>query len=165
MSDEQKAIWVAKAKHFEIFSFYVQTELGHGSNVRGIETTATFDKAKDEFIISSPTLRSTKYWIGTTGVWATHSVVIAKIIIDGEQFRNHLLLTQIRDLETQRLMPGCEIYKLGPKAFQGMLGPDNGAMKFHNVRMPRSHILARNAKVLRDGTYSDHKTRNTLTDP
>ncbi|KXL42234.1 MAG: hypothetical protein FE78DRAFT_110298 [Acidomyces sp. 'richmondensis'] len=146
MSDEQKAIWVAKAKHFEIFSFYVQTELGHGSNVRGIETTATFDKAKDEFIISSPTLRSTKYWIGTTGVWATHSVVIAKIIIDGEQFRNHLLLTQIRDLETQRLMPGCEIYKLGPKAFQGMLGPDNGAMKFHNVRMPRSHILARNAK-------------------
>jgi len=153
MSDEQKAIWIPKAEHFEIFGSYAQTELGHGSNVKGIETTATFDKTTDEFIINSPTLSSTKYWIGTTGVWATHSIVVAKLIIDGRQFGNHLFLTQIRDLETQRLMPGCEIYELGPKAFQGMLGTDNGAMQFHNVRVPRSQMLARNAQVLRDGTY------------
>lgn len=153
MSDEQKAIWIPKAEHFEIFGSYAQTELGHGSNVKGIETTATFDKTTDEFIINSPTLSSTKYWIGTTGVWATHSIVVAKLIIDGRHFGNHLFLTQIRDLETQRLMPGCEIYELGPKAFQGMLGTDNGAMQFHNVRVPRSQMLARNAQVLRDGTY------------
>ena len=159
MSDEQKAIWIPKAERFEIFGSYAQTELGHGSNVRGIETTATFDKDNDEFVINSPTLSSTKYWIGTTGVWATHSIVVARLIIDGTEYGNHLFLTQIRELETQRLMPGVEIYELGPKAFQGMLGTDNGAMQFHHVRIPRCQMLARNAQVLRDGSYV--KPKNT----
>ena len=125
--------------------------------MRGIETTATFDKENDEFIINSPTLSSTKYWIGTTGVWATHSLVVARLIIDGKDYGNHLFLTQIRDLDTQELMPGVEIYELGPKAFQGMLGTDNGAMQFHNVRIPRSQMLARNAQVLQDGSYVQPK--------
>ena len=30
------------------------TELAHGSNVQGIETTATFDKETDEFVINTP---------------------------------------------------------------------------------------------------------------
>jgi acyl-CoA oxidase len=68
MSDEQKAFWIPKAERFEIFGSYAQTELGHGSNVKGIETTATFDEETDEYIIDSPTLSSTKYWIGATGM-------------------------------------------------------------------------------------------------
>ncbi|TKA78007.1 hypothetical protein B0A55_03845 [Friedmanniomyces simplex] len=159
MSDEQKALWIPKAERFEIFGSYAQTELGHGSNVRDLETTATFDREHDEFVINSPTLSSTKYWIGTTGVWATHSIVVAKLLIDGKNYGNHLFLTQIRDLDTQRLMPGVEIYELGPKAFQGMLGTDNGAMQFHNVRIPRSQMLARNAQVLSDGTYVEPKNQ------
>lgn len=79
--------------------------------------------------------------------------MVARLIIDGKEYGNHLFLTQIRDLDTQRLMPGCEIYELGPKAFQGMLGTDNGAMQFHNVRIPRSQMLARSAQVQRDGSY------------
>ncbi|KAK4938217.1 hypothetical protein LTR10_021290 [Elasticomyces elasticus] len=153
MSDEQKAIWIPKAERFEIFGSYSQTELGHGSNVRGIETTATFDQGTDEFIIKSPTISSTKYWIGATGIWATHSIVVARLIIDGKEYGNHLFLTQLRNLDTQELMPGVEIYEMGPKVFQGMLGTDNGALRFHDVRVPRAQMLARNAQVLRDGTY------------
>ncbi len=153
MSDEQKAIWVPRAERFEIFGSYSQTELGHGSNVKGIETTSTFDPATDEFIINSPTISSTKYWIGATGIWATHSIVVARLIINGKEYGNHLFLTQLRDLNTQELMPGVEIYELGPKVFQGMLGTDNGALRFHNVRIPRTQMLARNAQVLQDGTY------------
>ncbi|KIX93956.1 uncharacterized protein Z520_10293 [Fonsecaea multimorphosa CBS 102226] len=153
MSDEQKKIWIPKAERFEIFGSYCQTELGHGSNVKGIETTATFDSETDEFLINSPTISSTKYWIGATGVWATHGIVVARLIIRGKDYGNHLFLVQLRNLDTQELMPGCEIYELGPKAFQGMLGTDNGALRFHNVRIPRSQMLARNAQVLRDGTY------------
>lgn len=157
MSDGQKAIWVPKAERLEIFGSYAQTELGHGSNVRDIETTATFDAATDEFVINSPTLSSTKYWIGATGIWATHSLVVARLIIAGKEYGNHLFMVQLRDLETHELLPGVEIYELGPKAFQGMVGVDNGAMQFHNVRIPRDQMLARHAQVLRDGTYISPK--------
>lgn len=44
-SPEQRRKWLPLAKSFEIICAYVQTELGHGSNVRALETTATFDKA------------------------------------------------------------------------------------------------------------------------
>jgi acyl-CoA oxidase len=74
-------------------------------------------------------------------------------------YGNHLFLTPIRDVHTQELMPNVEIFELGPKAFQGMLGTDNGAMQFHNVRIPRSQMLARNAQVLRDGTYVKPKNQ------
>ena len=47
-----------------IFGTYVQTELGHGTFVRGLETTATYDKNTQEFIINSPTLTSLKFWPG-----------------------------------------------------------------------------------------------------
>ncbi|KAH8811027.1 acyl-CoA dehydrogenase/oxidase C-terminal [Xylogone sp. PMI_703] len=157
MSDEQKKIWVPKAERFEIFGCYAQTELGHGSNVKGIETTATFDGDTDEFIINSPTLSSTKYWIGASGIWATHALVVARLIIHGKDLGNHIFLTQLRNLETQELMPGVEIYELGPKVFQGMLGVDNGALQFHQVRVPRNQMLARNAQVHRDGSYSAPK--------
>ena len=98
MTDEQKAFWSPKAQRFEIFGSYAQKELGHGSNIRGIETTATFDKDTDEFIVRSPTLSSTKYWIGATGTRATHSIVVARLIIDRKELGNHLFFTQICDL-------------------------------------------------------------------
>ena len=40
------------------------TELGHGSNVMGIETTAVYDEAAGEFVINTPTDTASKFWIG-----------------------------------------------------------------------------------------------------
>jgi acyl-CoA oxidase len=40
------------------------SELAHGSNVAGVETTATFDEKTDEFVIHTPHLGATKWWIG-----------------------------------------------------------------------------------------------------
>lgn len=62
---------------------YGQTELGHGSDVQGIETTATFDKSSDEWVVHSPTLTSTKWWPGDIGQFSSHSIIFAKMIIDG----------------------------------------------------------------------------------
>jgi hypothetical protein len=44
-----------------------QTELGHGSNVMGIETTAVYEPAERCFVITTPTDEASKYWIGGSG--------------------------------------------------------------------------------------------------
>ena len=45
--DEQVKQWLPKILSLRMIGNYTQTELGHGSNVRGVETTATLDKETD----------------------------------------------------------------------------------------------------------------------
>ena len=45
----------------EIIGCYAQTELGHGSNVRELETQAIYDHSTKELIMNSPTITSTKW--------------------------------------------------------------------------------------------------------
>lgn len=63
-TDEQKKEWVEKAQSLSIIGTYAQTELGHGTFVRGLEATATYDSNTKEFVLNSPTLSSYKWWPG-----------------------------------------------------------------------------------------------------
>ena len=65
---------------------YAQTELGHGSNVAGLETTATYDKATDEFVIHTPTISATKYWPGDMGMFSSHAVVYARLLVEENDY-------------------------------------------------------------------------------
>ena len=56
---------------------FALTELGHGSNVRGIQTTAHYDKETEEFILNTPNDTAMKFWIGGAAKTATISVVFA----------------------------------------------------------------------------------------
>lgn len=38
--------------------------MGHGTFIRGLETTATYDPATQEFVLHSPTLTAYKWWPG-----------------------------------------------------------------------------------------------------
>lgn len=59
-SEAQQREWLPKAKALHWIGCYAQTEMGHGSNVQGLETTATFVPEADAWEIHSPTLTSTK---------------------------------------------------------------------------------------------------------
>lgn len=159
MSPEQRAYWIPKAEKFEISGCYAQTELGHGSNVRGIETTATFDPATDEIVMNSPTLSSHKYWIGALGVVSTHALVIARLLVKGKDLGNHVFLVPVRDPQTHDLTPGVRIYEQGAKGMGTFASMDNGVMQFTNKRIPRSYMLAGMVSLDRDGTY--HAAKNT----
>ena len=91
-----------------------QTELGHGSNVRGLQTTATYDKTTQEFILHSPTLRAIKWWPGGLGKTATHCAIYAQLIIDGREYGFHVFFLQLRD-ENHNPLPGIELGEIGPK--------------------------------------------------
>lgn len=73
-SEEQQKYWMPRILNYEIIGCYAQTELGHGSNVRGLETTAKWDAVAQEFVLHSPYLTASKWWNGSMGRTATHAV-------------------------------------------------------------------------------------------
>ena len=76
-TDEQKEQWMPKINNLNILGCYAQTEIGHGSDVQGLETTATFDPKTDEFVIHTPSMTATKWWPGEMGGTANYAVVFA----------------------------------------------------------------------------------------
>ena len=74
-TEEQLQKWLPLAYKMKIIGCYAQTELGHGSNVQGLETTATFDPKTDEFVIHSPTLTSSK--VSTMVVIYSGSILVS----------------------------------------------------------------------------------------
>lgn len=61
---EQQERFFMPAWNLEIIGTYAQTEMGHGTHLRGLETTATYDPETQEFILNSPTVTSIKWWPG-----------------------------------------------------------------------------------------------------
>lgn len=112
---EQKKLFLEKAEKHQIIGCYAQTELGHGSNVRGLETTATWNQADKTFIINSPYLTASKWWIGSLGRTANHAVVMAQLYIDGKLYGPHPFVVNIRDLKTHEPKEGIYVGDQGPK--------------------------------------------------
>ncbi|CAD7698591.1 unnamed protein product [Ostreobium quekettii] len=148
---EQQAKWLPKAQSLEIIGTYAQTELGHGTFVRGLETTATYDSDRQEFIVHSPTLTSTKWWPGGLGKTATHIILMARLFTKGKDYGPHAFIMQIRSLEDHKPLTGITIGDIGPKF--GFNGVDNGFLRLEYVRIPREAMLMRFAKITPEGDY------------
>jgi alkylation response protein AidB-like acyl-CoA dehydrogenase len=151
-SQAQREMWLSRAQRFRIIGAYAQTELGHGSNVRALETTATFDIDTDEFVINSPTKESTKFWPGGLGHTCTHAIVYARLIIEHHDYGVHPFMVPLRDMISHRRLDGIDCGDIGPKL--GYNAMDNGYARFDHVRIPRSYMLNGFAEVSRGGIYS-----------
>ncbi|KAH1249118.1 Peroxisomal acyl-coenzyme A oxidase 1 [Glycine max] len=146
-TEEQQKKWLPLAHKMQIIGCYAQTELGHGSNVQGLETTATFDPRTDEFVIHSPTLTSSKWWPGGLGKVSTHAVVYARLITDGQDHG-------LRSLDDHLPLPGITVGDIGMKFGNGAYNSmDNGMLRFDHVRIPRNQMLMRVSQVTREGKY------------
>ncbi|VVC32713.1 Acyl-coenzyme A oxidase, N-terminal,Acyl-CoA oxidase/dehydrogenase, central domain,Acyl-CoA [Cinara cedri] len=148
---EQQSEWVPRALSNEILGTYAQTELGHGTFIRGLETTSTYDSATEEFILNSPTLTSYKWWPGGLGHSCNYAVVLAQLYTQGIHRGLHSFIVQIRDSETWIPLPGIKIGEIGSKF--GMNSANNGYLAFDNVRIPRKQMLMKNSLVHKNGAY------------
>ncbi|CAD5194819.1 unnamed protein product [Musa acuminata subsp. malaccensis] len=138
---------------------FAMTELHHGSNVQGLQTTATFDPVTDEFVIDTPNDGAIKWWIGNAAVHGKFATVFARLILplqgkggDSADMGIHAFVVPIRDLNSHSVLPGIEIHDCGHKV--GLNGVDNGALRFRSVRIPRDNLLNRFGDVSRDGKYT-----------
>ena len=153
-SPELHAKYAALVAHRGILGCYLQTELGHGTNVAALETTATYLPATREFELHTPTPTAAKWWIGALGRTATHGVVQARLILpSGRDAGPHLFFVQLRSLEDHRTMPGITVGDIGPKAMGGYAAVDNGWARFERVRIPKEQMLSAFAGVTDEGEY------------
>ncbi|XP_051240041.1 peroxisomal acyl-coenzyme A oxidase 1 isoform X3 [Dicentrarchus labrax] len=148
---EQMDRFFMPAWNLEIVGTYAQTEMGHGTHLRGLETTATYDPATQEFVLNSPTISSIKWWPGGLGKTSNHAVVLAQLYTQGNCHGLHAFIVPIRDMNTHVPLPGIVVGDIGPKF--GFSEVDNGFLKLENVRIPRENMLMKYAKVEPDGTY------------
>ncbi len=130
---------------------FAMTETGHGSDVQHLRTTATYDPAAGEFVISTPNPGARKDYIGNAARDGRLAAVFAQLIVDGTSHGVHALLVPIRDTDGHP-MPGVLIEDCGRKG--GLNGVDNGRLSFRDVRVPREALLNRFGDVNADGHYT-----------
>jgi acyl-CoA oxidase len=142
--------YLSRIGSLELPGCYAMTELGHGSNVRDLETTATYDAASDELVVHTPTPRAQKAYIGNAAAHGVMATVFARLVVAGEDHGVHAVLVPIRD-ESRRVLRGVTIQDGGLK--EGLNGVDNGRISFDHVRVPRANLLDRFASIDAQGRY------------
>jgi acyl-CoA oxidase len=111
-----------------------------------VQTTATWDKDKQAFILDSPTEGSHKNWI-SQGLVAEKAAVIADLRINGKSYGPHGFLVDMRD-DNGKVQPGITLGDMGRKTTGNDL--DNAWISFNKMVIPRTSLLNRFAEIRND---------------
>ena len=165
---------LSRVATLELPGCYAMTETGHGSNVRDLRATATYDPATREFVINTPDKGARKDYVGNAALHGRIATVFARLRVPcgGEDSATephhrpdeaaspvspalddhgvHAFLVPIR-ADGGTVLPGVRIEDCGAK--EGLNGVDNGRIWFDGVRVPRDALLDRFAQVSPEGEY------------
>lgn len=129
---------------------FAMTETHHGSNVKGLETTATYNHNDQTFTIHTPNKNAQKEYIGNAAVHGQMATVFAKLIIDNHDYGVNAFVVPLRD-PNGNVLDGVTIGDCGHK--MGLNGVDNGTISFDNVVIPKENMLDRFASVNDKGEF------------
>jgi len=135
----------------ELPGCFAMTEMYHGSNVKALQTTATYQQIDNTFIINTPTQNDRKTYIGNAAMHAQMATVFAQLIVGEEEHGIHAFLVPIRD-EQGNTMLGITIGDNGHKL--GLNGVDNGTLHFDSIKIPKENLLNKFGDVDSEGQYS-----------
>ncbi|XP_074210764.1 acyl-coenzyme A oxidase-like protein isoform X2 [Camelus bactrianus] len=141
--------WLRPLQEQKYTGMFAMTERGHGSNVRGIQTEATFDLSAQEFVINTPCENAEKMYIGNA-LHGNYAAVFAQLILNGRSQGPHCFIVPVRD-ENGSLYPGVTATDMMYK--EGLHGVDNGILRFDKVQIPRENLLDKFGSVAPDGQY------------
>lgn len=129
---------------------FAMTETGHGSNVKGVQTTATYQPHNRTFIIHTPNQLATKEYIGNAALHGQMATVFAKLIIDDTDYGVNAFVVPLRTPKGE-MHPGVTITDCGRK--MGLNGVDNGKIAFDQVEIPYDNMLDKYASVDESGNF------------
>ncbi|CRL08031.1 CLUMA_CG020967, isoform A [Clunio marinus] len=131
---------------------FALTEIAHGSNARGMRTTATFEKETKTFVLNTPDFEAAKCWVGNLGKTCTHAIVYAQLYTpDGKCHGLNAFVVPIRDKKTLLAFPGVVVGDLGEKI--ALNGVDNGFVLFNNYKIPKDYMLSKTGDVDDAGNF------------
>ncbi|MBF7091558.1 acyl-CoA dehydrogenase family protein [Flavobacterium sp. ALJ2] len=129
---------------------FAMTETHHGSNVKGLETTATYNHNNKTFTIHTPNVNAQKEYIGNAAVHGQMATVFAKLIINNVDYGVNAFIVPLRDTNGNTVK-GVAIGDCGHK--MGLNGVDNGTISFDNVVISKENMLDRFASVNEKGEF------------
>ena len=140
-TDKHHRKYVEPLGKAELLGCFAMTETGHGSNVRGLLTTATYDHRTQSIVVHSPSEDAGKEYIGNA-LHSTMAAVFAQLIVDGENHGVHAILVPLRD-QNDNLLKGIRVED----------GVDNGRIWFDNVTVPVDNLLDKYGSINNAGVY------------
>lgn len=150
-NEDQHQRWLPGVLNLELPGVYAMTEIGHGSDVGNIDTTATYIPEAGEFEIHTPFRAAWKEFLGNAALHGRAAVVFAQLITKNVNYGVHAFFVPLRD-DDGNLLPGVGAEDDGLKG--GLNGIDNGRLHFTNVRIPRTNLLDKLGTVDEQGDYS-----------
>ncbi len=130
---------------------FAMTETHHGSNVKGIETTATYHHATKTIVIHTPHDAAKKEYIGNAACHGQAATVFAKLMLDGKDYGVSAFVVPLRD-KNGKTLPGITMEDCGRK--MGLNGVDNGKIHFNQVTIPKDNMLDKFASITDDGKFA-----------
>ena len=159
LGTERHREYLLRAADLSDLGAFGMTELGHGSNVQGVETTAHYNHETRSFTLNSPTETSIKFWIGNLGKTCSMLIVFAQLFVNEVNHGVHVFLVPVRNKSNHEPFEGCLIGDCGDKV--GLQGIDNGWIKFTNYQISKDLLLNRFCDVNENGEYlSDISSKN-----
>jgi acyl-CoA oxidase len=129
---------------------FAMTETNHGSNVKGLETTATYNHGDQTFTIHTPNENAQKEYIGNAAKHGQMATVFAKLIIGGNDYGINAFIVPLRDTNG-KILKGITIGDCGLK--MGLNGVDNGTIRFEKVVIAKENMLDRFASINEKGEF------------
>lgn len=150
-NEEQHKKWLPGVLNLELPGVYAMTEIGHGSDVGNIDTTATYIPEDDEFEIHTPFKAAWKDYLGNAARHGKAAVVFAQLITKNVNYGVHAFFVPLRN-DAGNFLPGIGGEDDGVKG--GLNGVDNGRLHFTHVRIPRTNLLDKLGHVDQHGDYT-----------